>query len=220
MSTTNRFFWYELMTSDTKAAGKFYSDVVGWTTQEIPGGDTPYTTFNIGEVGMAGMLNIGGHTGWIGYIVVDDVDAHIEKMVAAGAKLVDVDILGHIFEQWAGTRTSVDLYQVVGRDGRVAEVESVRIKIPEGTTINVCPDASLGQGTRPNPGTGRFSFASWNGWYSYHALQAQVRKTMSHGFQIQGNYTWAKNIDIGSGAEAGSSRCASKGCFGSPVSGS
>jgi hypothetical protein len=25
--------------------------------------------------------------------------------------------LGHIFEQWAGTRTSVDLYQVVGRDG-------------------------------------------------------------------------------------------------------
>ena len=73
---------------------------------------------------------------------------------------------------------------------------------PEGTTINVCPDASLGQGTRPNPGTGRFSFASWNGWYSYHALQAQVRKTMSHGFQIQGNYTWAKNIDIGSGAVA------------------
>jgi hypothetical protein len=25
--------------------------------------------------------------------------------------------LGHIFEQWAGTRTSVDLYQVVGKDG-------------------------------------------------------------------------------------------------------
>jgi uncharacterized protein len=82
-----KFAWYELMTSDTKAAGKFYSDVVGWTTQEMPGGDTPYTTFNIGNVGMAGMLNIGGHTGWIGYIVVDDVDAHVEKMVAAGAKL-------------------------------------------------------------------------------------------------------------------------------------
>ena len=25
--------------------------------------------------------------------------------------------LGHIFEQWAGTRTSVGLYQVVGKDG-------------------------------------------------------------------------------------------------------
>ena len=50
-----KFGWYELMTSDTKAAGKFYSDVVGWTTREMPGTDGPsYTTFNLGEVGIAG----------------------------------------------------------------------------------------------------------------------------------------------------------------------
>ena len=29
-----KFAWYELMTSDTQAAGKFYSNVVGWTTHE------------------------------------------------------------------------------------------------------------------------------------------------------------------------------------------
>jgi len=72
---------------------------------------------------------------------------------------------------------------------------------PQGTNINVCPKSELG-GPRPNPDTGRFSFANWSGWYSYHALQVQVKKTMSHGFQIGGNYTWAKNIDIGSGAVA------------------
>ena len=56
-----KFGWYELMTSDTKAAGKFYSDVVGWTTQEMPGGDGPaYTTFNIDKVGIAGMLHLTG----------------------------------------------------------------------------------------------------------------------------------------------------------------
>ena len=33
------------------------------------------------------MLNIPGHTAWIGYIAVDDVDAHIEKIVEAGGKL-------------------------------------------------------------------------------------------------------------------------------------
>ena len=83
-----KFSWYELMTSDTKAAGKFYSDVVGWSTQEMPGGDGhPYTTFNIGNVGMAGMLKLDGHTGWVGYISVDDVDAHIGKIVEAGGKL-------------------------------------------------------------------------------------------------------------------------------------
>jgi uncharacterized protein len=83
-----KFGWYELMTSDTKAAGKFYSDVVGWTTREMPGTDGPqYTTFNLGDVGMAGMLNIPGHIAWVGYISVDDVDAHIEKIVEAGGKL-------------------------------------------------------------------------------------------------------------------------------------
>ncbi len=94
MSTTKgftpkgKFDWYELMTSDTKAAGKFYSDVVGWTTREVTGaGDIPYTTFNLGEVGIAGMLHLPQHTAWIGYIAVGDVDAHIEKIVEAGGKL-------------------------------------------------------------------------------------------------------------------------------------
>jgi predicted enzyme related to lactoylglutathione lyase len=87
-TSKGKFGWYELMTSDPKAAGKFYSDVVGWTTKEMPGGDGPaYTTFNLGDAGMAGMLQIPGHTAWIGYIAVDDVDAHIEKIVEAGGKL-------------------------------------------------------------------------------------------------------------------------------------
>ena len=29
---------------------------------------------------MAGMLNLPGHVAWIGYIHVDDVDAHVEKI--------------------------------------------------------------------------------------------------------------------------------------------
>ena len=50
-----KFGWYELMTSDTKAAGKFYSDVVGWSTREVSSADsTQYTTFNLGNVGIAG----------------------------------------------------------------------------------------------------------------------------------------------------------------------
>jgi hypothetical protein len=83
-----KFGWYELMTSDTQAAGKFYADVVGWTPQEMPSPDgSAYTTFNIGAVGMAGMLKMEGHSGWVGYISVDDVDAHVEKIVEAGGKL-------------------------------------------------------------------------------------------------------------------------------------
>ncbi len=90
MFTPNgKFGWYELMTSDPTAAGRFYSGVVGWTTEEMPthDGGTPYTVFNLGGVGIAGMLTMTGHTGWIGYIAVDDVDAHAEKIVEAGGKL-------------------------------------------------------------------------------------------------------------------------------------
>ena len=89
-----KFAWYELMTSDTAAAGKFYSDVVGWTTQSMPSQDmpgqegNPYTIFNLGNAGIAGMLNIPGHIGWVGYISVEDVDAHAEKIVEAGGKLL------------------------------------------------------------------------------------------------------------------------------------
>ncbi len=84
-----KFGWYELMTSDTKAAGQFYSDVIGWATSEVSSADgMKYTTFNLGNAGIAGMLHIPGHTSWIGYIAVDDVDAHIEKVVEAGGKLL------------------------------------------------------------------------------------------------------------------------------------
>ena len=80
---------YELMTSDTPTAGKFYSGCrFGWSTHEMPSGNgQAYTTFNIGNVGMAGMLKLEGHTGWVGYISVEDVDAHVEKIVEAGGKL-------------------------------------------------------------------------------------------------------------------------------------
>ncbi len=82
-----KFAWYELMTGDIEGAGRFYSDVVGWTTEKVSSGDMAYTTFNLGSVGMAGMMANPGYTSWIGYIAVDDVDAHIVKIVEAGGKL-------------------------------------------------------------------------------------------------------------------------------------
>jgi len=37
------FIWYEVMTSDTKAAASFYSDVIGWEAQEPRCRATPPT---------------------------------------------------------------------------------------------------------------------------------------------------------------------------------
>jgi uncharacterized protein len=130
-SAKGKFGWYELITSDTDGAGKFYSDVVGWTTEEMPGGqDHPYTTFNIGKVGIAGMLNLSGHNSWVGYIVVQDVDAHVEKIVEAGGKILKpaMDVPGML---------------------RFAVVSD-----PQGAAIGVfTPDAAMPSPQRPAPPT-------------------------------------------------------------------
>jgi predicted enzyme related to lactoylglutathione lyase len=85
------FAWYELMTTDTAAAGTFYSTVVGWGTRDVGMPAMPYTTFNIGEAGIAGMMALpetaGSQPAWVGYIHVPDVDAHVVQVTEAGGKL-------------------------------------------------------------------------------------------------------------------------------------
>jgi len=94
MSAQGKFAWYELLTTDTAAAGSFYSSVVGWSTHSVGSPEMPYTTFNLGPTGIAGMLTLpkeasamGQPPSWIGYIHVDDVDAYVAKVVAAGGAI-------------------------------------------------------------------------------------------------------------------------------------
>jgi len=55
-----------------------------------------------------------------------------------------------------------------------------------------------GSGTRLNPAVGAIAGLQWAGSSLYDALQVGVSKRMSHGFQMQGSYTWGKSIDTGS----------------------
>jgi uncharacterized protein len=89
-----QFFWHELMTTDTKAAEKFYGGVVGWkaTDSGVPGGPS-YTLFNVGDRGIAGMLAItpdmaqhGARPGWLGYVSVDNVDDALARLKQEGGK--------------------------------------------------------------------------------------------------------------------------------------
>lgn len=89
-----QFAWYELMTTDPAAAEPFYRQVVGWNARNVDNPLTPYTVFNAGEFGVAGMMPLpreaceeGARPGWIGYIAVDDVDAYADKVQEAGGSL-------------------------------------------------------------------------------------------------------------------------------------
>jgi hypothetical protein len=45
----------------------------------------------------------------------------------------------------------------------------------------------------------------YDGHSYYNALEAQLAKRMSHGFQLQGTFTWARSIDTSSASVAGDS---------------
>ena len=71
-------------------------------------------------------------------------------------------------------------------------------------TVPGFPDTPCtGVGTKLNPNVGRIRATWWDNSSSYHGLQAGIAKTMSHGFQVQGSYTWSKCIDLGSGGMLG-----------------
>lgn len=95
---TNRFIWYELMTTDLDAAIAFYTKVIGWTAADHDNpemGDFRYTIVSAGGQGVGGIMELteemrsgGARPGWIGYIGVADTDEKAKAIEAAGGRIL------------------------------------------------------------------------------------------------------------------------------------
>ena len=59
MTVTGKFNWYELMTTDTKAAQDFYGKVVGWTAEDV----TTWVTWVFWFVAIVGAVLLQVHAG-------------------------------------------------------------------------------------------------------------------------------------------------------------
>jgi len=122
------FVWYELMTSDVAAAKAFYSEVVGWITQDMPMPGMTYTLLSAGSTQVGGLMMLpkdaadaGMKPCWVGYIGVDDTDS-----AAARVKKLDGTIL----------RAPADIPNV----GRFAVVSD-----PQGAAFNLFKPSQAGQ---------------------------------------------------------------------------
>lgn len=90
-----KFVWYELMTSDIKAAESFYRGVVGWNAENVPGmGGMAYTLLKAGAIPAAGLMGLpkaaadaGMQPNWLGYIAVDDVDDYTARVKKDGGTI-------------------------------------------------------------------------------------------------------------------------------------
>lgn len=179
------FIWYELLTRDAAAAKAFYDSVVGWDidAQAPPGGmDYRMIKAHDGMVGgvmqlSADMLAGGAKPVWLGYFGVDDVDAAVASITAAGGTV-------HL--------PAFDIPNV-GRLAMVADPQGVPFYVMRGAS----PESStsyqrMGQG-----------HVSWNelmtsdldAALAFYAEQLDVRKIGGMDMGPMGEYAFIANAE-------------------------
>jgi hypothetical protein len=87
------FSWFELMTTDVAAAKQFYTQLFGWTTEEMPMETGSYNTITVDGEQVAGIIGTppeaeGTPPMWSLYVTVDDVDATVKQAVELGGKII------------------------------------------------------------------------------------------------------------------------------------
>ncbi|MEW5796181.1 MAG: VOC family protein [Candidatus Zixiibacteriota bacterium] len=90
------FCWNELVTRDTGAAGKFYSQLLGWKLNDSGMPGMNYTMFKVdgmeqsagGMVAMPAQVPKEVPSHWMAYITVDDIDATCAKVKELGGQVL------------------------------------------------------------------------------------------------------------------------------------
>ena len=84
--------WTELITRDTKAAEKFYTQLFGWSSKLGTDGGVDYTEMSNGGTPQAGLMALTPQMGnmppsWTPYFAVDDCDAAAKKATQLGGRI-------------------------------------------------------------------------------------------------------------------------------------
>ena len=132
--------WYELMTSDMKAAESFYKTVVGWTAAPFGGASHPYTQFSrSGDVSIGGVMNTPSEVKappfWAMYVAVPKLEEAVAHITRLGGK----------------THTEVIAIKDVGRFRLMMD--------PQGAAFYIIEPASSEQRPEAAPAVGD---ASWH----------------------------------------------------------
>ena len=107
---------------------------------------------------------------------VDEADLVIPSKTSAGYLWPQVDVLGNVFSNANGCNQLN----------------------PSGADPAICAPPNT---INPNFGSVRGMF--YQGRSYFNALEVQLAKRMSHGFQVQGTFTWGKSMDTSSATLAG-----------------
>ncbi len=96
MASKGQNVWFDLMTTDTDGAKRFYTEVIGWKTQAWEDADptTPYTLWVASKGPIGGLMTLpeeakkmGAPPHWLAYTAVDDVAATAKHAEELGGKI-------------------------------------------------------------------------------------------------------------------------------------
>lgn len=91
--THGAFSWSELMTTDVEGAKSFYTKLFGWGAREMAMPTGNYTTMQVGEASVGGVMKIpaeaeGMPPCWGVYVTVNNVDETLAQATQIGGKVV------------------------------------------------------------------------------------------------------------------------------------
>ena len=104
-SLLGRPLWYELMTTDVKAAEAFYEAVIGWTSSPMTAGSQPYTVFNrLEKIPAAGLMGLPDGVNappfWVMYVGVAKLEDGVAHVARLGGRerspIIDVPGVGRM----------------------------------------------------------------------------------------------------------------------------
>lgn len=93
MKTHGMFSWNELTTSNVNAAKSFYSELLGWSLNDIESPAGSYTMISVADKEIGGIMatpaeSAGMPSAWTPYVTVDDVDARSKQAERLGGKVL------------------------------------------------------------------------------------------------------------------------------------
>jgi uncharacterized protein len=147
MSKLNgKFFWFENVAADPDRAKGFYGELFGWTIQSLPMGTDSYDMITNAGKPIGGYTRAEGKTPshWTSYLRVEDVDASVAKVKAAGGQVIEA---------------AFDV-PTVGRMAKVADPQGATFWVMRGENDEVADGA---------PAVGRFD---WNELWARDAAKA------------------------------------------------
>ncbi|MDQ2945368.1 MAG: hypothetical protein M3Y27_05405, partial [Acidobacteriota bacterium] len=104
---------------------------------------------------------------------------------------------------YVGSRGVHNALRTTDANGVIPALTSQGLVWPcAGTIVNgIC--SKPGGGSRFNSTYGQIDGQEWNGSSSYHGLLFSAHRRMSHGFDLQASFTWARSLDTGSSVGSG-----------------